>query len=173
MGKYAGCCEARCWCCDNLFELVRTDVYAYINLTGIPYCNSARNCELLCRRTSLFSGSHSCLQMYRAASNWINIGLVLLMCYSLMKGRTSDVSLLSLLLIGILAWCTSTYFIGLHTDAAEGLQVSFLMEHVLEHDSYRTMIRCPPVIRFSCRDFEWNWRPSTAKSVARRGTADL
>jgi hypothetical protein len=145
MGRYAACCEASCGCCDNLFELVRSDVYAYINLTGIPYCNAARNCELLCSRTSLFSGSHSCLQMYRAAANWVNMAVVLLICYCLMKGRTGDISLISLLIIAVFSWCISMYFIGIHTDAAEGLQISFLMEHSLEHDSYRTMIRCPPV----------------------------
>jgi hypothetical protein len=118
MGRYASCCENLFGCCYNLFELVRSDVYAYINLTGIPYCNASRNCELLCSRTSLFSGSHSCLQMYRAASNWVNMGVVLIICYTLMKGRTSDISLLSLFIIAIFAWCISTYFIGIHTDAA-------------------------------------------------------
>lgn len=30
--------------CANLFDLVRTDVYSYSNLTGVDYCNSARYC---------------------------------------------------------------------------------------------------------------------------------
>ena len=40
----ASCYECICGCNRNFFELVRTDVYAYINLTGIAYCNAARNC---------------------------------------------------------------------------------------------------------------------------------
>lgn len=45
-GSCAKCSPAyqKCCCCNYLFELVRTDAYAYINLTGIPYCNAARQC---------------------------------------------------------------------------------------------------------------------------------
>ena len=43
-GACAGCCDTLCGCCAFLFDLVRTDVYSYINLTGISYCNAARNC---------------------------------------------------------------------------------------------------------------------------------
>lgn len=31
-------------CCCGMCDLVRNDAYSYINLTGIPYCNAARNC---------------------------------------------------------------------------------------------------------------------------------
>lgn len=34
-------------CCDtfaNFFDLVRSDAMAYVNLSGNPYCNSARYC---------------------------------------------------------------------------------------------------------------------------------
>ena len=37
-------CFKVCCCCDYVFELVRTDAYAYINLSGVPYCNAARQC---------------------------------------------------------------------------------------------------------------------------------
>jgi len=43
-GACAPCCGLIFDCCANFFDLVRTDVYAYINLTGIAYCNAARNC---------------------------------------------------------------------------------------------------------------------------------
>lgn len=44
-GKLAPCCTSLSKiCCCNFYDLVRNDAYAYINLTGIPYCNSARNC---------------------------------------------------------------------------------------------------------------------------------
>lgn len=28
-----------------LFDLVRTDSYAYINIAGIPFCNASRQCH--------------------------------------------------------------------------------------------------------------------------------
>ncbi len=40
----APCCNTFFNCGAHLFDLVRTDVYSYINLTGIAYCNSARFC---------------------------------------------------------------------------------------------------------------------------------
>jgi hypothetical protein len=35
-------CLNSCNCCTSFFNLVRTDAYSYINLAGIPFCNSAR-----------------------------------------------------------------------------------------------------------------------------------
>lgn len=32
---------------------------AYINLTGIPYCNASRYCEFLCESSKLDTGSQS------------------------------------------------------------------------------------------------------------------
>lgn len=43
----------------SLFELVRSDAMAYINLTGLPYCNASRFCEFLCNNTRLYNGSQS------------------------------------------------------------------------------------------------------------------
>jgi hypothetical protein len=34
-------------CIGNFFNLVRSDAYAYITLTGTPYCNASRYCELI------------------------------------------------------------------------------------------------------------------------------
>ena len=50
MGKCQTTYEKIC-CCNYIFELIRTDSYSYINLTGIPYCNAARQCEALCRHS--------------------------------------------------------------------------------------------------------------------------
>ncbi len=44
---------------DSFFSLVRTDAMAYINLTGLSYCNSARYCDFLCSSSPLFEGSQS------------------------------------------------------------------------------------------------------------------
>ena len=44
---------------DSFFSLVRTDAMAYINLTGLSYCSSARYCDFLCSSSPLFEGSQS------------------------------------------------------------------------------------------------------------------
>lgn len=48
-----GRCNKFAPCCNIIFDtflgflcnLVRTDVYSYVNMAGIPYCNACRNCE--------------------------------------------------------------------------------------------------------------------------------
>lgn len=41
LGKCNPCYTKFC-ICDYLFELVRTDSYSFINLTGVPYCDASR-----------------------------------------------------------------------------------------------------------------------------------
>ena len=45
--------SALCMCCTKTFDLVRSDAMAYINLSGNPYCNSARYCEYLCDKSKV------------------------------------------------------------------------------------------------------------------------
>lgn len=59
MGMYGRCYYPICGWLTSLFELVRSDSMAYINLTGLPYCNSSRYCEFLCNNTRLYHGSQS------------------------------------------------------------------------------------------------------------------
>lgn len=42
------------------------------------------------------------------------------------------------------AYCISTYFIDIHADAAEGLQVSYLAEHNCEGEFMEV---CPPALK--------------------------
>jgi hypothetical protein len=57
MGLYGRCYYPICGWLTSLFELVRSDSMAYINLTGLAYCNSSRYCEFLCNNTRLYNGS--------------------------------------------------------------------------------------------------------------------
>jgi hypothetical protein len=41
----------------NFFDLARTDVYAYIYLTGNSYCPSSRQTQYLCRRSRICRGN--------------------------------------------------------------------------------------------------------------------
>lgn len=48
-----------CCLCDRLLGFARGEAHAFINLVGLPYCNSARWCERLNYMTDYFNGSQS------------------------------------------------------------------------------------------------------------------
>lgn len=43
-GCYASCFHCLAGWIEPLFELVRSESMAYINMTGVPYCNASRYC---------------------------------------------------------------------------------------------------------------------------------
>ena len=45
-----------------------------------------------------------------------------------MKSRINGINLQSMLIIIILAYCVITYFIDIHADAGEALQIAYLTE---------------------------------------------
>lgn len=116
-GACAPMCNAFSKCCGCFFDLVRNDAYAYINLTGIPYCNAARNCEVLCSSSKLFIGSQSVMFFYRLCAHTFCVGLSTIICYWFMKAKINGINFQSLLIILILAYCIVTYFIDIHADA--------------------------------------------------------
>ena len=127
-GVCAPLCTGFSNCCGCFFDLVRNDTYAYINLTGIPYCNAARNCETLCQNSRLFIGSQSAIFFYRLCSHVFCISTVLCLSYWLMESKTGEIKITSLLLIILLSYMVVTYFIDIHADAGEALQISYLSE---------------------------------------------
>ena len=108
---------------------MRTDTYAYINLTGIPYCNAARNCEVLCNSSRLFIGCQSVLFFYRLCAHVFCIGATVLIAYIFMRSNT--ISPIVLMIVMLISYCFVTYFIDIHADGAEGLQVSYLLDKEL------------------------------------------
>lgn len=122
-----------CCCCDYIFQLIRSDAYAYQNLTGIPYCNAARQCEALCQYSDNFRGSKSCLRLYRIAAHIFLVAIVAIVCYLILQGRGANYTnwfIVALIIFG--AYCILTYFVDIHADAADGLMVSYLAEHNCE-----------------------------------------
>ena len=114
----ASCCSCFSKFCGCFFDLVRNDTYAYINLTGIPYCNAARNCQKLCRSSHIFVGTQSVMYLYRLAAHVFCIGFTVLFGYWFMKLRIDDINTQSLILILLLSYCFVTYFIDIHADSA-------------------------------------------------------
>lgn len=51
-----------------------------------------------------------------------------MMSYWMMKAKAGVISIDSLVLILFLSYCITTYFIDIHADAAEGLQIAYLTE---------------------------------------------
>ena len=115
----ASCCDCLLGCCGDIFDLVRTDVYAYINLTGIAYCNAARNCEHLIAESALFVGSQSLLYFYRISAYCFTIGGVLIVSYFIQKDKLEgEANLVSLLLIAFFSYCVLNWFVDLHANLA-------------------------------------------------------
>lgn len=80
---FASCYDSICSCQMNFLELIRTDVYAYINLTGIAYCNAARNCEHLISNVHLFIGCQTVLYFYRISAYCFIVGLTLILTFQI------------------------------------------------------------------------------------------
>ena len=111
-----------------MFELVRSDAMAYINLTGNPYCNSARYCEYICLQSLLLDNSQSTSRVYRICAHVLIAGITAIFGLYL-KGL--GLSLYAVFLIIMLAIFISTFFISLHADAAEAIQITYL-----EHEEF-------------------------------------
>ena len=128
-------------CCDcnrNCFELIRTDVYAYINLTGIAYCNAARNCEHLIEANRLFVGGQSVMYFYRICSYVFTIGITLIASYFLQLSKLNGIiSYPSLIFVFILSYSILVYFVDIHANLAEGIQVSYLIELSLSNGNVK------------------------------------
>jgi hypothetical protein len=119
-------CYNTCNIFTCFFELVRTDAYSYINLTGIPFCDAARQTSKLCDRTNQFVGYHSAMKHYRMAAHIACISFVFIWGFWILNYRTFNYDLWNVAILILAIYGTVTWFIGIHTDAAEGLQTSYL-----------------------------------------------
>ena len=117
-----------CMPCLKLFELVRSDSMAYINITGIPFCNSSRTCEYLCNNSMVLEEAQSSSRVYRLCSHIFLIGINCILALYI-KGNISP---MALLVIFVLTFFIVTFCISIHADAAEALIISFLVNEEWE-----------------------------------------
>ena len=68
---------------------------------------------------------------YRLCSHIFCIGPVVFFSYELMKMENEKIEIKTLIMIIIFSYFLSTYFIDVHGDTAEGIQVSYLVEKEL------------------------------------------
>jgi hypothetical protein len=104
----------------NTFNLIRTDAYSYINLTGVSYCNAAKQCEYICHRSPVFEGSQSAIRIYRIGSHVMIISLSLIISYFVSKKLllNNDVSFMALVCVFFVTYSTAAYFLLIHLDTA-------------------------------------------------------
>ena len=111
------------WCCGNTLDLVRSDAYAYIAVNGTAFCNSAKYCEYLCNETMCTDNTQSSMRIYRVGAH-IVITTFASIAALLFKGSIEPYFIIITLVFGVFI---STFFISYHADAAEALQIMFLM----------------------------------------------
>lgn len=121
-------CYNSCSWCTCLFDLVRHDAYSYINITGIPFCNAARQAKKINERNPAFIGSHSPMSHYRFAAHAFVIPVTLLACWFILRARVWTPSLWHWIVLVVVILAIQHWFINILADAAEGLQTSYLVE---------------------------------------------
>lgn len=65
---------------------------------------------------------------YRLCAHVFCIGVASMMAFWLMKSKVGEIHIESLLFVILLSYMVGTYFIDIHADAAEALQVGYLLE---------------------------------------------
>lgn len=116
--------ERRCGGLVRLLELVRSDSMAFVNLTGNPYCNSARYCAYLCQRSILMKESQSCSRTYRICSHFLIVSITGIYAF---QSPPEEISPYVLFFILIIALFICTFFVSLHADSAEAICILFLL----------------------------------------------
>lgn len=119
---YDKCCGKVCGGCIQLFDFVRSDALAYVNLAGNPYCNSSRYTELLCRRSITVQYAQSSSRIYRLSSHILIMGVVGIISLFI----NGNISIYAFLVILVNTIFISTMFISYHADSAEAIQVVLL-----------------------------------------------
>ena len=129
------CCSGLGSCCYNscswftcFFDLVRSDAYSYINLSGIPFCNAARQTKKINERNPSFIGNHSPMSHYKFAVCAFLVPLTLLISWFILRARVWTPSLWHWIVLTVVIYSVLTWFIDILSDASEGLQTSFLSE---------------------------------------------
>lgn len=113
-------CKAKVFstsCCRGItkvFDLVRSDAMAYINLTGNSYCNSARYCEYICDQSRILEYSQSCSRLYRFGAHLFIAGIIGIMSLY-MKGAIAPFASMVIVIMTIFV---CTFFVSIHADIA-------------------------------------------------------
>ncbi len=95
-----------------------------VALVGNPFCNSARYCEYLCDKSPITAYSQSCNRVYSLSSHFMITSLTIIFSVYF----TKNTSIFSLMMIIAGALTISTFFVSLHADIAEAIQIVYLLD---------------------------------------------
>ena len=118
LSKAGTFCRNMCNPFTCFFEIVRTDAYSYINLSGIPFCNSARNCSHLCENSRLFIGSQSPMRHYRLIASIFLVSMLSFMTQFILNYQTFTISFWNLAIGVIVIYMTIHWFVDIHAASA-------------------------------------------------------
>lgn len=126
-----------CFSCINsvssFFDLVRSDAMAWVYMTGNSYCNAARYCEYVVKKSTLtrdVESSQNTNRIYRYTAHFAIAGLVsVLSSWVLNLGGVITFSGIGVVLL--LSMAISTFFISVHADATEAILIIYLIEEEL------------------------------------------
>lgn len=116
-------------------------------MSGIPFCNSARQCKKINESSPTFVGSHSPMKHYRFAAHTFLVGLALLMTWFILRKRVNLPNFWHWVLLIVVLYMAVTWFIDIQAAAAEGIQTSYLAERELENGDHNYMQRLLPSYR--------------------------
>lgn len=125
--KVGDYCDSKCFCLDYLFNLVRTDTYTYINLSGIPYCNSARSCANVCQFSNEFVGKYNPLKHYRFVVHVLIVTISSLLGYIFTYIRVYHVTFWHIFCIIVFSYAVGSWLLGLGIDPAESISTNFFV----------------------------------------------
>lgn len=116
-------------------------------MSGIPFCNSARQAKKINERNPTYIGSHSPMSHYRFAAHAFLIPVTLLATWFILRARVWNSNLWHWIVLIVVIYAILNWFINIIADAAEGLQTSFLAERELENGNFKFMQRLLPSFR--------------------------
>jgi glucan phosphoethanolaminetransferase (alkaline phosphatase superfamily) len=105
-----------------------------MNMSGIPFCDAARECKKICQTSKHFVGDYSPIKHYRFAAHVLCVAAVFLMTWFILRKRVWGPDFWHYAVLIVVIYAIVTWFVDIHADAAEGLQTSYLAEHYIEED---------------------------------------
>lgn len=123
-----------CLCVGKLFDWLNTGAYTWINMAGDTYCTSALDALALRLHNAAASGILYVLSIVYAVlirgaitALTVFISYLLIQNITFYKSTIQDSSLL-LVVIGLVAFSVSCFFMGVYSDSMESIYMTYLMD---------------------------------------------
>lgn len=92
-------------CLCNFFDLTRSDVYAWIYLSGNSYCPSSRQTQYLCNRSAICRANESVLSVYTFVARVVLALVSVMIAYWIARDNLVESKVPPYLLLGIFFAC--------------------------------------------------------------------